>query len=109
MPCCNLLRILPAAWFPRSAWEPKDCDALRRATQSVANVRSHAERGNEVRMFMALLAAGVVLAAAHSLRADGPNAAIDPRVLGLEAQRVAVIDKVSPSVVAIFSPGGQGG
>jgi len=36
-------------WFPRSAWEPA-CSrrsASGRATQSVASVRSHAERGNQ--------------------------------------------------------------
>ncbi len=35
--------------------------------------------------------------------------AADARVLSIEAQRIAAIDKVAPTVVAIFSPGGQGG
>ncbi len=39
------------------------------------------------------------------LRADG----VDPRVREAEAKRVAVIEKIRPSVVAIFAPGGQGG
>src|SRR5262245_40495480 len=34
---------------------------------------------------------------------------LDPRVAELEARRVAVIDKVKPSVVAVFGPGGSGG
>jgi len=35
--------------------------------------------------------------------------AIDPAVVGAEGQRVSVVAHVSPTVVAIFSPGGQGG
>jgi S1-C subfamily serine protease len=35
--------------------------------------------------------------------------AVDPRVLQAQAKRVAVIEKVSPAVVAIFAHGGQGG
>ena len=35
-------------WFPRSAWEPVASTLrVKPATQSVAPVRSHAERGNE--------------------------------------------------------------
>jgi S1-C subfamily serine protease len=34
---------------------------------------------------------------------------VDQRVLDLEQQRIAAVEKVRPSVVAIFSPGGQGG
>jgi S1-C subfamily serine protease len=34
---------------------------------------------------------------------------IDPRLEKLESQRIAVIDKLKPSVVAVFAPGGQGG
>jgi S1-C subfamily serine protease len=46
-----------------------------------------------------------LLVAASFLTAEGP----DPRVRQSEARRVAVIEKVKPAVVAIFSPGGQGG
>src|SRR5690349_8023569 len=35
--------------------------------------------------------------------------AIDPAVAQAEQKRVAVVAQVSPTVVAIFSPGGQGG
>src|SRR5579863_65476 len=35
--------------------------------------------------------------------------AVDPAVVDAEQQRVAVVAQVSPSVVAIFPPGGQGG
>ncbi|MBS0266592.1 MAG: trypsin-like peptidase domain-containing protein [Planctomycetes bacterium] len=35
--------------------------------------------------------------------------AVDPAVAAAEAQRVAVVQQVSPTVVAIFGPGGQGG
>ena len=35
--------------------------------------------------------------------------AVDPKVTQAEQQRVAVVAQVSPAVVAIFSPGGQGG
>ncbi len=34
---------------------------------------------------------------------------VDKRVLEAEQQRIAVVEKVRPSVVAIFMPGGQGG
>src|SRR6516165_186689 len=34
---------------------------------------------------------------------------IDPRVKEAEEKRIAVIEKVKPSVVAIFGPGGNGG
>src|SRR5438105_10887064 len=47
---------------------------------------------------------GVALIAALSLHA----AALDKRVEDAEAKRVAVIDKVRPSVVAIFAAGGAG-
>jgi S1-C subfamily serine protease len=48
------------------------------------------------------------LAAASVLPAQAPNTP-DRRVREAEARRVAVIKKVTPAVVAIFSPGGQGG
>src|SRR5208337_5150848 len=34
---------------------------------------------------------------------------VDKGVLDSENKRVAVVEKVKPSVVAVFSPGGQGG
>jgi S1-C subfamily serine protease len=34
---------------------------------------------------------------------------VDQRIQQIEAQRISVVDKVKPSVVAIFAPGGQGG
>jgi serine protease Do len=48
----------------------------------------------------ALLFLGVLLARAADL---------DPRVLEAENKRVAAVEKAKPSVVAVFSPGGQGG
>jgi S1-C subfamily serine protease len=33
----------------------------------------------------------------------------DPQVMAAQAKRVALIEKIKPAVVAIFSPGGQGG
>jgi S1-C subfamily serine protease len=41
--------------------------------------------------------------------ASRPALAIDPAVAQAEQKRVAVVAQVSPTVVAIFSPGGQGG
>jgi S1-C subfamily serine protease len=38
-----------------------------------------------------------------------PALAVDPAVIAAEQKRVAVVAQVSPTVVAIFSPGGQGG
>src|SRR5258708_3884059 len=49
----------------------------------------------------------VVLAV--SLMAARPVLAIDQAVVDAEQQRVAVVAEVSSAVVAIFSPGGQGG
>ena len=63
---------------------------------------------NLSRMILTLLGALAFVAAIPALRADAPDVA-DPRVLGIQAQRIAAIEKVSPTVVAIFSPGGQGG
>jgi S1-C subfamily serine protease len=53
-----------------------------------------------------VLVAVVLLAA---LVATRPAQAVDPAVAEAEAKRVAVVAQVSPTVVAIFSPGGQGG
>ena len=50
----------------------------------------------------AVLLAGLAAAAAWA----GP---VDPRVLDAEAKRVAVVEKVKPSVVAVFAHGGAGG
>src|SRR5437899_2982473 len=54
-------------------------------------------------LFLGLILASVVIAL--------PSAAqdVNPAVKSAEAQRVAVIEKARPSVVAIFGPGGQGG
>lgn len=51
----------------------------------------------------------IALAAAVLSLASRAALAIDPDVVAAEQQRVAVVNQVSPSVVAIFSPGGQGG
>jgi serine protease Do len=56
------------------------------------------------RSLLVLLPAAV-LATALSARAQQ---AVSP-VLKAEAERVAVVEKVKPAVVAVFSPGGQGG
>src|SRR5262245_1695436 len=54
------------------------------------------------RLLLAIAPAAVVLAAlAH--------ADLDPKLKQAEEQRVAAIEKVKPAVIAIFSPGGQGG
>jgi serine protease Do len=60
-----------------------------------------------IRMFATLLLAALAPAMIlHSaLRARGED--VDRKVLDLEAQRVAAIEKVQPTVVAIFSAGGQ--
>jgi S1-C subfamily serine protease len=49
------------------------------------------------------------IAAAFYFGADLGAADLDPRVLAAEKERIAVIDKIRPSVVAIFAHGGQGG
>ncbi|MGE5192120.1 MAG: S1C family serine protease, partial [Deltaproteobacteria bacterium] len=42
-------------------------------------------------------------------QAARPALAVDPAVIEAEQKRVAVVAQVAPTVVAIFSPGGQGG
>lgn len=49
--------------------------------------------------------AGLAVLAVLGVRAR----AVDPQVIEAEKKRVATVDKVRPAVVAIFSPGGQGG
>jgi S1-C subfamily serine protease len=49
------------------------------------------------------------MAASFLFCLDLRAADVDPRVLAAEKERVAVIDKIRPSVVAIFARGGQGG
>src|SRR5262249_59208874 len=55
------------------------------------------------RLLVCLLAA-----TAAALAARGQEPALDA-VRKAEAERVAVVEKVKPAVVAIFAPGGQGG
>lgn len=54
-------------------------------------------------LWLSLPVLGVVTLAAI------PAAELDARVAELEAKRIAVIEKVKPSVVAVFGPGGAGG
>ncbi|HEV3079460.1 MAG TPA: trypsin-like peptidase domain-containing protein [Gemmataceae bacterium] len=59
-------------------------------------------------VYAALLVAGLCALALFGMplsRADDT----DKRIEAAEARRIAVIDKIKPSVVAIFAPGGQGG
>src|SRR5205085_6091507 len=49
------------------------------------------------------------MATALLFRMDVRARDLDPRVLAAEKDRIAVIDKIRPSVVAIFAHGGQGG
>src|SRR5438477_7646800 len=49
----------------------------------------------------------LILAGAIALPGSAQD--VNPAVKSAEAQRVAVIEKARPSVVAIFGPGGQGG
>ncbi len=55
-----------------------------------------------------LLAAGLIAGGAL-LVCWSRGEEVDRRVLDAEQQRIAVVEKVKPTVVAIFSPGGQGG
>jgi serine protease Do len=50
-----------------------------------------------------------ILAAVPLFCMDLRAADLDPRVVAAEKERIAVIDKIRPSVVAIFAHGGQGG
>jgi S1-C subfamily serine protease len=51
--------------------------------------------------------AGLVAALAAVRPSTGAD--VDPKVLKMEAERIAAIEKVRPAVVSVFSPGGQGG
>ena len=55
------------------------------------------------------LAVGVAIALASGTALLPTAGGADDRVQRAESERIAVIDKVKSSVVAIFSPGGQGG
>jgi S1-C subfamily serine protease len=55
---------------------------------------------------LAILALPAVVSLSLSLAGEVP---VDPRVRQAEDERVALIRKVTPSVVAVFSHGGQGG
>jgi len=49
---------------------------------------------------------------AAALAVVGPSTgaeALDPKILKMEQERIAAIEKVRPAVVSVFSPGGQGG
>jgi S1-C subfamily serine protease len=52
-----------------------------------------------------LAGVGAALLLGWSVRADD----VDPRILKAEAERIAAIEKVKPTVVAVFAAGGQGG
>src|SRR5437899_3053875 len=54
-------------------------------------------------LFLGLILASVVIAL------PGVAQDVNPAVKSAEIQRVAVVEKARPSVVAIFGPGGQGG
>src|SRR5882724_11764494 len=68
--------------------------------------RSAMIRIPDKRLAAAGLAGAALLAA---LLASSPAQDLDPKVKEAEAKRVAVVEKVKPSVVAIFGPGGNGG
>jgi S1-C subfamily serine protease len=51
----------------------------------------------------------IAFALPAAILAARPAVAIDPAVAQAEQKRVAVVAQVAPTVVAIFSPGGQGG
>src|SRR5438128_2679027 len=58
-----------------------------------------------MRTFGLLALLVMTLAGAWLAHADD----LDPAVLAAEKQRLAVVEKVKPAVVAVFAPGGQGG
>src|SRR5262245_25470009 len=70
-------------------------------------VMRHALRVGNARLLAIL--SGIVLALLDighpAVHADG----VDSRVLEAQAKRIAVIERISPTVVAIFAQGGQGG
>src|SRR5262245_39974169 len=61
-------------------------------------------RGARLALGLAVLGCALAVSGAPSGAQDLPG-----KVKEAEAKRVAVIEKVRPSVVAVFGPGGQGG
>lgn len=51
----------------------------------------------------------LALSLGFAVLGDSPACAVDDAVLEAEAKRVEVVEKVAPTVVAIFGPGGGGG
>jgi serine protease Do len=67
----------------------------------------HRPPRNTLRTSAALLAASVLSAAFATAPLSAQD--VDPRILDAEQKRIAVVEKVRPSVVAIFGKGGNGG
>ena len=65
--------------------------------------------GIDRRHLMVAAAAGLTILSATAIGIWAQAQGTDERVARAESERIAVIDKVKSSVVAIFSPGGQGG
>src|SRR4051812_27097273 len=83
-------------------------------TSSAARGRPRAGRGRMVFMHRSIRRRAAfcfaALLPAAALAAFGARAQeAEKKVADAEAKRVAVVEKVKPSVVAIFAPGGQGG
>jgi S1-C subfamily serine protease len=64
---------------------------------------------NFLRLGLAALVLAGVVSTLVLLGVSGRAQDVSPKVLEDEIQRVATIEKIKPAVVAIFSPGGQGG
>src|SRR5262245_21873828 len=67
----------------------------------------HSFRKISLRALALLLTIGVMGGLFVGLSVRGQD--VDKRVLEAEQKRVAVVERVQPSVVAVFSAGGQGG
>jgi serine protease Do len=65
--------------------------------------------GIERRHLKVATAASIAILSATAIGIWAQAQGVDERVARAESERIAVIDKVKSSVVAIFSPGGQGG
>src|SRR5579871_1583823 len=119
-----LLSLVPKLCLGTAWLETPFLPKAARAKQSFANRRSQPEFGDERKVVFrggsqnraavraaakGLVISGMLLSVLHLAAAAGRADGVDPRVLDAQAKRIAVIEKIRPSVVAIFASGGQGG
>jgi serine protease Do len=97
---------LRRAWSLRKFATPLEDSGRASLARLNRSVRSPllSRRTNEAGVLTALMTMAILIALTPQTFAQ-----VDSRLQELEAQRIAVIEKLKPTVVAVFAPGGQGG